>query len=254
VLVCWLVLAPSVAVAAEGADSGFVLDSRVALEGYRAAVEARLNGALTATRTLAATEEGRSGDWARIRGPLTVMAAGLKEQAAVWYMQPDGSYFNVDRGLTGESLRDREYFPALLAGRDVIGALVISKSTGRRSLIVASPVLVGDKLAGAVGVSIDAAKLAASIDQAIHFPPDVVFYALDQQGRTSIHRAGDLIFVFPSDVGSATLSDAVKTMLGQPEGVVRYQYKGDKTAVFQRSELTGWVFVLGKTHRPDPKP
>jgi hypothetical protein len=204
---------------------------------------------LPTTRTLAATEEARSGEWARIREPLAVLASSAQENAAVWYARPDGSYFTVEKGQAGENLRERTYFPDLLAGRDVLGALVISKSTGKRSLIVASPVLVGGKVAGAVGVSLDAARLAAAVDRAIRFPPEVVFYALDGQGQTALHRAGELIFVFPSDVGSPTLSDAVKSMLARPEGVVRYQYSGsDKTAAFQRSTLTGWVFVLGESH------
>jgi methyl-accepting chemotaxis protein len=254
-LVSCLALAPLLVVAAESTDRDFVLDSRVTLDAYRATVEARLDGVLAATRTLAATEEVRSGEWARMRGPLVVLAANTKEHAAVWFAQPDGSYFTAEKGPTGETLHERSYFPTLLAGRDVVGALVISKSTGKRSLIIASPVLVDGKVAGAVGVSMDATKLAASVDQAIRFPTDVVFYALDQQGQTALHRAGDLIFVFPSDVGSVTLGDAVKTMLSRPEGVVHYQYSGsDKTAVFQRSQLTGWVFVLGKSYPSGVKP
>jgi hypothetical protein len=254
-LVSCLALAPSAVVGAASPDSDFALDGRVTLEAYRAAVEAHLEGVLAATRMLAATEEARSGEWSRIRGPLVVLAANTKEHAAVWFARPDGSYFSTDKGATGETLRDRAYFPTLLAGHDVVGALVISKSSGKRSLIIASPVLVDGKVAGAVGVSVDAAKLAASIDQAIRFPTDVVFYALDQQGQTALHRAGDLIFVFPSDVGSKTLSDAVKTMLSRPEGLVHYQYSGsDKTALFQRSQLTGWVFVLGKSYPPGARP
>lgn len=250
-----LAFAPFAVVGAESADQDFAMDARVTLDGYRAAVEARLEGVLAATRTLAATEEVRSGQWARMNGPLAVLASSVTEQAAVWFAQPDGSYFTVEKGATGETLRERDYFPALLAGRDVVGALVVSKSTGKRSLIVASPVLLDGKVVGAVGVSLDAAKLAASLDQAIRFPADVVFYALDEQGRTALHRAGELIFVFPSDVGSATLADAVKTMLSRPEGVVRYRYAGsERTALFQRSRLTGWVFVLGKSHPPDVGP
>jgi methyl-accepting chemotaxis protein len=250
-----LVLAPFVTAGAESVDRDFVLDARVALHAYRAAVEARLEGVLAVTRVLATTEEARSGEWPRMRGPLTVLAANAKEHAAVWFARPDGSYFTVDKGPTGDTLRDRAYFPALLAGRDVVGALVVSKSTGKRSLIVASPVLVDGTVVGAVGVSIDAAKLAASLDEAIRFPADVVFYALDEQGQTALHRAGDLIFVFPSDVGSPTLGDAVKTMLSRPEGVVHYQYGGsEKTALFQRSQLNGWVFVLGKSHPAGVKP
>lgn len=250
-----LAFGPLAAVRAESADRDFAMDARVTLDAYRAAVEARLDGVLAATRTLAATEEVRSGQWARMSGPLAVLAANVDEQAAVWFALPDGSYFTVDKGATGETLRERAYFPALMAGRDVVGALVVSKSTRQRALIVASPVLVDGKVTGAVGVSMDAAKLAASLDQAIRFPADVVFYALDEQGQTALHRSGELIFMFPSDVGSSTLSDAVKTMLSRPEGVVHYRYAGtERTALFQRSELTGWVFVLGKSHPPRDQP
>ena len=254
-LVSCLALAPFGLAGAADAGQDFAMDARVTLDGYRAAVDARLEGVLAATRTLAATEEVRSGQWTRMSRPLGVLAANVKEQAAVWFAQPDGSYFTVAKGATGETLRERAYFPALLAGRDVVGALVISKSTGKRSLIVASPVLVDGKVTGAVGVSMDAVQLAASIDQAIRLPADVVFYALDPQGQTALHRAGELIFAFPSDVGSPTLGDAVKTMLSRPEGVVDYRYAGsDKTALFQRSQLTGWVFVLGKSHPPGARP
>jgi len=252
VLPVWVPVSP-----AKGADveRGFDLDARVTLDAYRATVDTHLRGVLTTTRALAATEEARSGDWERIRGPLAALAESEKERAAVWYARPDGSYFTVEKGPAGESLRERAYFPTLLDGRDVVGALVISKSTGRRSVIVASPVLVADKVSGAVGVSIDAGKLAAWLDQSIRFPPDTVFYALDSEGRTALHRAGELIFVFPSDVGSPTLSDAVKTMLGKPEGVVHYEYSGtERTAAFERSPLTGWVFVIGKSHQTVAKP
>jgi len=254
-LISCLVLVPAAAGRAASGVEGFALEARVALEAYRASVEARLEGVLVATRTLASTEEARSGDFARVRGPLGVLADSEKERAAVWFARPDGSYFTVERGATGASLRDRAYFPTLLGGHEVVGALVVSKSTGKRSVIVASPVLVDGTVTGAIGVSIDAERLAATVDEAIRFPADTVFYALDRQGQTALHRAGDLIFVFPSDVGSATLSDAVRTMLSQPEGVVHYQYSGsDKTALFQRGRLTGWVFVLGKSHAPAAGP
>lgn len=248
-LVALVALSASSAVQVADAEPTFALDAGVTLDAFRATVDARLQGVLTATRLLAATDEVRSGDWARVRDPLGVLATNLPEQAAVWYAKADGSLFTVKEGATGETLRERAYFPSLLAGHDVVGSLVISKSTGKRSVIVASPVVAEGKVAGAVGVSLDAVLLAASIDRAVRFPPDVVFYTLDDRGQTALHRAGELIFAFPSDVGSATLSDAVKTMLSQPEGVVQYHYAGsDRTAVFARSPLTGWTYVLGKAH------
>ena len=90
--VCCLAFGPFAAVWAESADSVFAMDARVTLDAYRAAVEARLDGVLAVTRTLAATEEVRSGQWVRMREPLAVLASNVKEQAAVWFAQPDGSY------------------------------------------------------------------------------------------------------------------------------------------------------------------
>jgi methyl-accepting chemotaxis protein len=249
ILVSFLALTSAGGTQAAPAGQDFVLDVRVTLDAYRAAVDARLEGIARAVRLFAATGEARSGEWSRIRGPLAVLDATLPERAAVWFTTADGTLFTVEKGSTGETLRDRAYFPSLLEGRDVVGALVISKSTGKRSVIVASPVISDGKVTGSIGVSLDAVKLAAAIDQSIRFPPEVVFYVLDERGQTALHRAGELIFVFPSDVGSPTLGAAVKTMLAQPEGVVHYQYAGsDKTAVFERSRLTGWVFVLGMSH------
>jgi len=222
------------------------LDARVALDAYRSAVEARLEGVRSAARGLAATEEARSGDWARVQVPLAAMASGVGDAAAVWFALPDGRYWTVGHGLVDSSLKDRAYFTDLLTGREVIGALVISKSTGAKALIVASPVMVDGRMAGAIGVSIDATKLAAELDAAIRFPPGVVFYALDAEGETALHRAGELIFAFPSAQGSPTLSQAVEEMLSSEEGIVSYEYGGSlKTAVYARSVLTGWVFVLG---------
>ena len=243
---CVLLAGSLVAGTAWTAESAPTLDARVALDAYRAAVEARLEGVRNAARSVAATEEARYADWGRVEAPLAAMASGVGEAAAVWFALPDGRYWRVGHGLVDQSLRDRAYFADLLAGREVVGALVVSKSTGARALIVASPVLVEGKVAGAIGVSIDAAKLASELDAAIRFPPNVVFYALDASGETALHRASELIFAFPSEQGSPTLSHAVKTMLSTAEGIVPYEYGGSpKTAVFARSPLTGWVFVLG---------
>lgn len=246
-LPAWVLLAgPLVAGPASSGEAAPVLDARIALDGFRATVEARLEGVRNATRSVAATDAARSGNWERVQVPLAAMKSSIGDAAAVWFALPDGRYWTAGHGLAEQSLRDRSYFPALLDGGEVVGVLVVSKSTGARALIVASPVLVEGKVAGAIGVSIDAAKLAAELDAAIRFPPNVVFYALDASGETALHRAGELIFAFPTEQGSPTLSHAVETMLASEEGVVPYEYGGSsKTAVFARSSLTGWVFVLG---------
>jgi methyl-accepting chemotaxis protein len=249
-LLCFAI-APTAISRAETAGHGFTLDSRVALAAYGTAVDARLAGILAAARVLAATEDAKSGDWARIRGPLSILADSEPANSAIWFARPDGSYYSVEKGLTSQNLKQRDYFPQLLAGHDVVGSLVISKSTDLRSVIVASPVFRDGGVIGAIGVSLDVRRLSASLDHAIGFPSGVVFYALDAKGRTALHQTDELIFEFPTEKGSPTLNAAVRTMLAEPAGVVEYIYVGSKrTAVFQRSALTGWVFVVGHIEAP----
>lgn len=253
----FLALAPAAAWSAP--DSGPVaqprleLDAHVVLNAYQALVEQELAGELLGLKVLAATEEARSGRWARIKGPLTAFAEGEPDAAAVVFSRPDGSYFSVEKGLTGESLRDRDYFRGLMAGHDVEGALVVSKSTGKRSVIVATPIRANGKVIGALGVSTSVEKLAAQVNKQLDLPRDMALYALDAKGRAALHRDAALMFEFPSELGSDTLTEAVHEMLSKPNGVVSYTFRGvRKTVIFQRSQATGWVFALGAATGPAP--
>lgn len=222
------------------------LDARLALRAFESLTDQHLEDVLSALKALAATQAATSADWQRLKPPLSRLARALPASGAVWFARPDGSYYTVAGGLRGQSLSGREYFPELIQGKDVIGSLVISKSTGKRSVIVATPVASGDRVIGALGVSLSATKLAALVHDGIEPPANVVFYALDSRGRTALHAQTGLIFQFPSDIGDQSLKSAVRQMLSEPEGVVHYTFRGTRrTTVFRRSARTGWVFALG---------
>ncbi len=59
------------------------------------------------------------------------------------YVEPDGGYYTVQRDWTGLNLSDRGYFSALLMGGEVLGYQVLSRSTGKRSVVFATPVRKG---------------------------------------------------------------------------------------------------------------
>lgn len=222
------------------------LDARLALRACESLTDQHLEDVLSALKALAATQEAMSANWQRLRPPLSQLAEALSTSAAVWFALPDGSYYTVASGLTVQRLSGREYFPELIRGKDVIGSLVISKSTGERSVIVATPVASAGRIIGALGVSLSATKLAALVRDGIKPPANVVFYALDSRGRTALHEQTDLIFQFPSDIGDQSLRSAVRQMLSEPAGEVHYTFRGARrTAVFRRSARTGWVFALG---------
>ncbi|MFZ2470041.1 cache domain-containing protein [Parvibaculum sedimenti] len=225
-------------------------DERVALSAYRALTEDHLSGVLAAERALAATADAQSADWARIKPALASLARDVTTEAAVWYAMPDGHYYTVDGDLSKESLKDRAYFPALLADKSVEGTLVISKSTGHRSIIVAAPVVRDGKVVAAIGVSIRARLLAAMVAEKTHMPDNLIFYALDADGRTAIHKDPERMFEFPSDMGAPSLGAAVNTILKAPSGSVSYEFRGQKrTALFETSGVLGWHFVLAREDR-----
>ncbi len=227
------------------ADSGMMLSPRVGLNAYMALVDQQLEHARDGLRIVAASDNAASGDWDRIKGPLAVFAKDTPTSAAVWFVRPDGSYFTVDAGRMSQNLGDRGYFPGLMAGHEVAGDLVISKATGKRSTIIAVPIYAGGRVIGAVGVSIAMERVATLIDDKIAFPRQVIFYALDEHGQIALHRDPKLSFEFAERLGSKTLAQAVAEMLAKPEGMVRYEFQGaQRTAIFKKSPVTRWVYVL----------
>jgi hypothetical protein len=215
------------------------------LNAYSALADEHLGSVLRGLRLLASTTEVESGRWETMQGLLARFDKSGIAAAAVWYALPDGRYYSVEKGLTGESLADRPYFRELAAGKEVVGELVISRSTGKRSAVFAVPVMRDGKMAGALGVSLSVDELSGLLNKKMGLPPDFVFYALDTKGRVSLHGKPELLFAYPSDLGSKTLDVAVKKMMSEKEGVVRYNFQGQKTVYFKKSPLTGWVYALG---------
>lgn len=243
-------LSPGLAANAGGsaADQAAVMDEtalRPLLNAYLGLTREYFQGVARGLTVISLTNEAKSGDWAAIKPLLSALDKSGVNAAAAWFARPDGSYSTVEEGLIRHNLKDRVYFPRLMAGEDVRGELVISKSTGKRSAVFAVPVKRAGKVIGALGVSLDMEEVSRKLAEVLGLPDNMVFYALDTKGQVSLHRKQDLLFVFPSDLGSPTLEKAVKEMFSKPEGTVSYNFQGRKTVLFKKSDFTGWVYVLG---------
>lgn len=233
-----------------GTAGARVADMRILLNAFTAVAEDHIAGTLRGMKILSESGEVRSGDWNAMKGTLAEFSRSEINAAAVWYARPDGHYYTVEKGLVDQSLSDRPYFPRLMAGTIVVGDLVISKSTGKRTAILAVPIWKNGKVSGALGLSLSSDKMSRMLQEKLALPSDMVFYALDTQGQSSLHKESNLLFTFPSDIGSKTLKDAVREMLSRQEGVVRYEFHGEKIVVYKRSQLTGWVFAIGFVANP----
>ncbi len=220
-------------------------EMRILLNTFTALTEEHLAGIARGLRLISLTQEARSGDWNTMKGLLAQFGASGINPVAVWYARPDGRYYTVEKGLTDQSIADRPYFARLLSGKDVMGDLVVSRSTGKRAVIIAVPVVKDGKIAGALGVSVAADKVSGMLQEKMALPQEMVFYALDAKGQCALHRDSSRLFAFPSDMGSKTLGAAVKEMLSKDEGTVNYQFHGERTVFFKRSPQNGWIFALG---------
>jgi hypothetical protein len=210
-----------------------------------AIADERIDGIHRELKLLSGTKEVKSGEWDTMKGLLTNLEDSSFKTSVIWFVRPDGVYYTVEGGLEKKKLSDRPYFPGLMAGKEVKGYLVISKATGKRSAVIAVPVKEKDNVVGAIGVSLDLEEMSRILDGKMGLPEDMVFYALNQEGQSSLHRNTSLLFAFPSDVGSKTLKEATGEMLSKPQGVVTYEFHGEKKIFFKRSLVTNWVFALG---------
>ena len=102
---------------------------------------------------LARTAEVQSGQWELMK-PLVSASVPTTMPQLLWFAQTDGTYYTSAEGLADRKLSDRAYFPKLMAGESVCGDLVVSKSTGKKSVIIALPVKKNDLLVGGIGASI----------------------------------------------------------------------------------------------------
>jgi hypothetical protein len=221
-----------------------VVDIRVALSALSALADRRLESMADALTVAARGQDVQSLEWERMK-PLLAVVEERFGPANVWFAQPDGSYFTVEKGLTGMNLKDRPYFPKVMAGETSVGELVVSRATGGNTVIVAVPVMKEGRAAGALGASLYLDKLAQELKRAAPLPEGVVFYALDGKGQIALHTQEGRIFQEAARLGSPSLAEAVRLMLASPEGVVSYEFEGGRQkAVYQTSALTGWKFAI----------
>ena len=226
-------------------------DMRLLPSYFAALTEGHVEMVLHGLKIISSTEEAQSGEWEKMKRVLAAFEASGIKASAVWFVRTDGSYYTVAKGLVDQNISDRPYFQRLMAGEETTGDLVISRSTGKRSAVVAVPVKRDGRIIGGLGTSLDLEEMSRMLDEKMGLPQNMFFYALDQKGQTSLHRTSALLLAYPSDMGSKSLTETVKEMLARPEGVLTYDFYGERTVAFRKAPLTGWVFAIGLvTGRP----
>jgi hypothetical protein len=194
------------------------MDTSVGVSALVALADSHISSYANALDALAMTQEVQSGNWDEMVGLLTKVEQ-YQVPGAMWFVLPDGSYYTVELGKTDQNISDRAYFPGLMAGNNVLGDLVVSKATGKKSLIAASPVMREGKVIGGIGASIFLDDLSNTLTKELSLPDDMVFYATTEAGNVTLDSDTQLIF--------------------EPSPILA------KNVVYETSTLTGWRFALG---------
>ncbi|MBY0579767.1 MAG: cache domain-containing protein [Burkholderiales bacterium] len=224
--------------------TAFAGEEQGALSAFVAYTDLRMGSIERSLEIAASTHEAKSGKWEDVKDLLQGYQKS-EDGLILWYALSDGGYYTVDRGLMDVKLNDRSYFPDLLAGRNVVGSLVVSKSTGRRSAVIAVPVVKDGKVVGAVGASLFLDGLSSRIGSILSLEKGKTFFALAPDGLTALHSKAARHFLDPRELGGESLKKAANEMLSKDSGEVAYEYdNATKRAVFRTSPLTHWKFAI----------
>lgn len=219
-------------------------DSQSLLSAFVSYTDLRMRSVQQSLEILASTGEAKSAKWKRME---SLLGGYQKSDGGliVWFVRPDGSYYTVDKGLMDVKLSDRSYFPKLMSGQEIMGELVVSKSTGQRSAVIAVPMKRGGKVIGAIGASLFLDKLSDQIGSVLALQPDAAFFSVAPNGLTTLHNKTDRHFLDPRELGSETLKKAVNEMLANPAGETVYEFdNATKRALYRTSPLTQWKFAI----------
>ena len=205
--------------------------------------EERVDGIMAALRVLANTQEVLSGDWSKMKPLLRVFNESYEGLAM--YIEANGDYYTVQRDWTGLNLSDRGYFPILQNGNEVLGYQVMSRSTGKRSVVFGVPVIENGVATSFVGLSAFFDNLNLELISRFQPSPGLQFYAFDGQNTLALSDntallLGSLATPVPGiSKGLEILEEDSNAFLVRSECALEIAY-------YRRSQKNGWTFVLTK--------
>jgi hypothetical protein len=227
------------------AQAGMEADKQSLLSAFVSYTELRISSVQQSLDILASTAEARSVKWERMKALLSGYQQSNGGSLVVWFVLPDGMYYTVDEGLMKVKLSDRRYFPGLMSGQRIVGDIVVSKSTGKRSAVIAVPVREGGNVIGAIGVSLFLDELSAQIGSALGLRADAGFFALAPSGELVLHKMTDRNFLNPRELGSEDFKKVTHEMLANSSGVTSYEFdKVARRVIYRASPLTRWKFAI----------
>ncbi len=227
-------------------------------------VESRIQTLITELSTLSRLEAVAS---MQLDVQLPALESQLEssEYVALAIVQPDGTANYTDG--TESNLADRDYIQKALEGQSNISDVIISKVTGEPVIMVAVPILSGDKVVGVLIGRKDGNALSV-ITGDTGYGKKGYGYMINSTGQIIAHPTKELVLkqlnpikIVNGDAAAvegmsaeelakarkdySSLATAEQYMLEKGNGFQAYQYEGRAMyAGFSKVEETDWTFVV----------
>jgi len=200
----------------------------------------------TALENIAQSDAAMTGVWDEIK-PMLIAGTDGNVEALGWYALPDGSYWTTQQDGVDKNLSDRAYWPDLMQGNTVDGALVVSKSTEKPSAVFAVPVVQGETVTGVVAYSIFLDSMTLQLQEELNMPDGMIFFILNEDA-INVGDSSDIGLIFDEPLEQTdypALQQAVQEIMAGADGSVAYDWLGaEKRAVYRLSTSLGWRFVV----------
>ena len=204
-----------------------------------------LMNTLASLELIASTPEAKNGDWKGIKRYLKQLKAVMP--GVYFYVLPDGNYYSVALDYTNLNLSNRGYFKSLFSGNPVMGFPIYSRSSGKKSTLMAAPIITKDgKVTGALGASLFLDELHDKLNREFALPDEYTWFVLNSEGTMMLDNDSDFIFMNALKQGSESLHDAVSEALKMESGPMQYKLDSLRHGYYQKLPNMEWWMFLAK--------
>lgn len=141
------------------------------------------------------------------------------------------------------NIKDRDYFKKAIAGKVSISDILISRSSGEPSFVVASPVFFSgsSNVGGIVLMTISIGEFSREF---------VAPVKIGESGYLYLYQKDGLVFAHPNPemVMKLNVNDHEfgRLMESKGEGVITYEWGGrNRIVAFRKTKVTGWTIAAG---------
>ncbi len=196
---------------------------------------------------LADTDAVRARDMGMLRQYISSRENMFEKYESLFIADRTGSYITIT-GKTG-SIADRDYFYRVMDGETVVEDPLVSKETGNRVIVIASPVK--DNTGSIIGLIAGTVEFSQVSDliRSARLGDTGYAYMINREGIVVDHPQKELLSTNLLQHETQSLVEITEEMVNGEKGVGYYEFEGiKKIAAYAPLETSDWVMAMTTTY------